>query len=65
MQRDGARHAVISVDLRHFQTVEAAVFLQELTLYLDGLAVPLLVAADPQVQRDPLGAARRAVAVRV
>ena len=45
MQRDGARYTVISVGLCHFQTVEAAVFLQELALDLDGLAVALLLGA--------------------
>jgi hypothetical protein len=48
VQRDGARHTVIGVDLHHFQTVEAAVFLQELTLDLDGLAVALLLGAHAE-----------------
>jgi hypothetical protein len=46
VQRDGARHAVVGVDLSHFQTVEAAVFLQELALYLDGFAVALLLGGN-------------------
>ena len=54
VQRDGARCAVIGVDLRQFQSVEAAVFLQELALYLDGFAVALLLGGDAHVQGDAL-----------
>jgi hypothetical protein len=46
MQRDGAQHAIVGVDLCHFQTIEAAVFLQELALDLDGLALLLGAHAE-------------------
>jgi hypothetical protein len=54
VQRDGARYAVIGVDLSRFQAVEAAVFLKELALYLDGFAVALLLGGNAQVQGDAL-----------
>jgi hypothetical protein len=47
MQRDRARHPVVGVRLRYLQPVKVAVFLQEHPLRLDGLALSLLVAADP------------------
>jgi hypothetical protein len=43
VQRNRAAHAIVSVDLRHLQLVEAAVLVQEFVLYLDGLALSLLL----------------------
>jgi hypothetical protein len=43
MQRYGPRYTVVRVDLRDIERVEFAVLLQELPLYLDGLAISLLL----------------------
>jgi hypothetical protein len=48
VQGDGALHAVVGVYLRHFQTVEAAVFLQKLALDLDGLAFAMLLGTHAE-----------------
>jgi hypothetical protein len=54
MQRNGARYAVVRVQLCDFQPVETAVLLQELALYLDGFAVALLLGGNAHVQGNAL-----------
>jgi hypothetical protein len=54
VQRNGARYAVVRIHIYDFQPVETAVLLQELALYLDGLAVSLLLGGNAHVQGDAL-----------
>src|SRR5215208_1597251 len=63
MQQNGARYAVVRVHIYDFQSVEPAVLLQELALYLDGFAVALLLGGNAHVQGNALWGLR-AVAIR-
>jgi hypothetical protein len=64
VKRDGARDAIVLINVRNLEFVEVAVLLQELPLYLDGLPIPLLLGAYAQVEGDPLRSSAGAVSVR-
>jgi hypothetical protein len=54
MQRNGARDAIVGVDLCHLQAVQLAVLLEELSLYVYGFPLSLFLGTHAEVQRNPL-----------